>query len=56
MAPFGRLIALALLLAGVGAPAATGDGSPTDPNITFVGRWDTTNAAAYRRRGPAGSG
>ncbi|MEN3310251.1 MAG: hypothetical protein V7603_6453 [Micromonosporaceae bacterium] len=29
------------------AGAATGDGSPTDPNVTFVGRWDTTNPAAY---------
>jgi lysophospholipase L1-like esterase len=29
------------------ASAATGDGSPADPNISFVGRWDTTNAAAY---------
>lgn len=29
------------------AGAATGDGKPTDPNITYVGRWDTSNAAAY---------
>jgi lysophospholipase L1-like esterase len=29
------------------ANAATGDGSPTDPNITFVGRWDTTPPTAY---------
>jgi lysophospholipase L1-like esterase len=29
------------------AHAATGDGSPTDANIRFVGRWDTTNSAAY---------
>ncbi|MEU4236203.1 GDSL-type esterase/lipase family protein [Actinoplanes sp. NPDC026619] len=27
--------------------AATGDGSPTDANITFTGRWDTSNASAY---------
>ncbi|MEV0238303.1 carbohydrate-binding protein, partial [Nonomuraea sp. NPDC050786] len=24
-----------------------GDGSPTDPNIRFVGRWDTRNSTAY---------
>ncbi|MFI7635892.1 GDSL-type esterase/lipase family protein [Nonomuraea sp. NPDC049400] len=24
-----------------------GDGSPTDPNIRFVGRWDTRNGTAY---------
>jgi lysophospholipase L1-like esterase len=30
-----------------GAQAATGDGSPTDPNLRFVGRWDTSNSAAY---------
>src|SRR5689334_6060725 len=29
------------------ANAATGDGSPTDPNISFVGRWDTRTASAY---------
>jgi lysophospholipase L1-like esterase len=29
------------------AGAATGDGRHTDPNITFVGRWDTSNGAAY---------
>lgn len=29
------------------AHAATGDGTPTDPNIAFIGRWDTTNSAAY---------
>jgi lysophospholipase L1-like esterase len=29
------------------ASAATGDGSPTDPNIAFIGRWDTSNSAAY---------
>jgi lysophospholipase L1-like esterase len=29
------------------ADAAVGDGSPTDPNISFVGRWDTTNPGAY---------
>ncbi|GAA3453779.1 cellulose binding domain-containing protein [Dactylosporangium matsuzakiense] len=38
------------LLAGAGivsAFAATGDGSPGDANIAFVGRWDRTNAGAY---------
>ncbi|MFI5896508.1 GDSL-type esterase/lipase family protein [Actinoplanes sp. NPDC051513] len=41
---------LALLATGAvatEAAAATGDGSPTDPNIAFIGRWDTSNAAAY---------
>jgi lysophospholipase L1-like esterase len=38
-----------LLVAGLAtrAQAATGDGSPTDPNIAFVGRWDTRTATAY---------
>jgi lysophospholipase L1-like esterase len=45
-------MAAAALLAGLVAAmprahAATGDGSPTDSNIAFVGRWDTTNPAAY---------
>ncbi|GAA4730900.1 cellulose binding domain-containing protein [Phytohabitans rumicis] len=35
------------LVALPGAHAAAGDGSPTDPNIRFVGRWDTSNSAAY---------
>jgi lysophospholipase L1-like esterase len=50
---------LALVVAVVGAariaaaappsigPAATGDGSPTDPNIAYVGRWDTGDPTAY---------
>lgn len=29
------------------ASAATGDGSPTDPNVKFFGRWDTTSSTAY---------
>jgi lysophospholipase L1-like esterase len=29
------------------AEAATGDGSPSDPNISFTGRWDTSNPGAY---------
>ncbi|GAA2575130.1 SGNH/GDSL hydrolase family protein [Winogradskya consettensis] len=36
--------------AAIGAPAAiaaVGDGSPTDTNISFVGRWNTTNSSAY---------
>src|SRR5262245_4232128 len=33
--------------AAAAAVAAAGDGSPTDPNIAFVGRWDTSNAAGY---------
>jgi lysophospholipase L1-like esterase len=44
--------AVATLLAGLvarlpDADAATGVGGPTDPNITFVGRWDTRSATAY---------
>jgi GDSL-like Lipase/Acylhydrolase family/Carbohydrate esterase 2 N-terminal len=45
------LLAFALTLTGwfVPAPAlaATGDGTPTDPNLSFVGRWNKSNAAAY---------
>ncbi len=29
------------------AVAATGDGSPTDPNVKFFGRWDTSSRSAY---------
>ncbi|MEV4117005.1 hypothetical protein, partial [Nonomuraea sp. NPDC049695] len=29
------------------AEAATGDGSPTDANISFTGRWDTSVPTAY---------
>ncbi|MEU6431730.1 GDSL-type esterase/lipase family protein [Microbispora sp. NPDC046973] len=44
--------ALATVLATVlaappGAQAAAGDGTPTDPNIRFVGRWDTRDSSAY---------
>ncbi|MFD0819388.1 GDSL-type esterase/lipase family protein, partial [Micromonospora zhanjiangensis] len=58
--PFRRARALALaagvlaaavcgtVLSGLpAASAATGDGSPTDSNITFVGRWDRSNSTAY---------
>ncbi|QFY13390.1 hypothetical protein GBF35_48620 [Nonomuraea phyllanthi] len=38
---------VALFVAPSGVLAATGDGSPADPNIRFVGRWDTRNATAY---------
>ena len=41
------LALLAPALPAAAAVAATGDGSPTDPNIAFVGRWDTSNAAGY---------
>ena len=40
------LLALAGWLAAPSAQAAAGDGSPSDPNIAFYGRWDTTNPAA----------
>jgi lysophospholipase L1-like esterase len=29
------------------APAALGNGSPTDPNIVYIGRWDTSSSALY---------
>jgi lysophospholipase L1-like esterase len=41
------LLVAAALAAGPVARAATGDGSPTDPDIAFIGRWDTTNPSAY---------
>ncbi|MFI1996576.1 GDSL-type esterase/lipase family protein [Actinoplanes sp. NPDC020271] len=45
------LLALALTVTSWFVPgpalAATGDGTPADPNISFVGRWNKTNAAAY---------
>ncbi|PTL75579.1 AbfB domain-containing protein [Vitiosangium sp. GDMCC 1.1324] len=36
------------LLSGPVANAATGDGSPSDTNIRYVGRWDTSNASIAR--------
>jgi lysophospholipase L1-like esterase len=52
----------AALMTSPSASAATGDGSPTDPNITFVGRWNTTStpfvsnwAGAYLRTGFTGT-
>lgn len=49
------LTVLATLLIGLvagftglpSAQAATGDGSPSDSNLRFVGRWDRTDSAAY---------
>jgi hypothetical protein len=41
------IAAAAVLFGAPLAQAATGDGSPTDPNVKFVGRWDTTSSAAY---------
>ena len=35
------------LVTPVSASAATGDGSPSDPNIRFVGRWNTSSSTAY---------
>jgi len=41
-----RLFLLSFLLAIPGvALAATGDGSPTDANLVYVGRWDRSNAS-----------
>ena len=39
---------LAGALSAAPARAATGDGSPTDSNIRYVGRWDNTNASIAR--------
>jgi lysophospholipase L1-like esterase len=36
-----------LALGAGSATAATGDGTPTDPNVKFFGRWDTTSSTAY---------
>jgi cellulose binding protein with CBM2 domain/GDSL-like lipase/acylhydrolase family protein/carbohydrate esterase-like protein len=44
------LVASAVLLGWshpLRAQAAAGDGTPGDPNISFVGRWNRTNASAY---------
>ncbi|MGC4772821.1 cellulose binding domain-containing protein [Micromonospora sp. DT44] len=46
------LIALAAGVLAAGLPvlsaeAAAGDGTPADSNISFVGRWNRTNASAY---------
>ncbi|MEU4393915.1 GDSL-type esterase/lipase family protein [Kribbella sp. NPDC023855] len=38
---------LALVPAG-GASAAAGDGSPSDPNLRYFGRWDTRTSTAYK--------
>ncbi|MFY1681013.1 cellulose binding domain-containing protein [Micromonospora sp. WMMD730] len=44
----GVVAVLAATLIGLPpASAATGDGSPTDANIAFVGRWDRSNSSAY---------
>ena len=40
-------VAAGSLVATADAQAATGDGSPGDPNVKFLGRWDTTNPGAY---------
>ena len=34
-------------LTGLPATAAVGDGSPTDPNVKFAGRWDTSSTSRY---------
>jgi lysophospholipase L1-like esterase len=52
----------AVLLLAPSASAATGDGSPSDPNIKFIGRWNTSStpfvsnwAGAYLRTGFTGT-
>ena len=43
-----RLAAWSVLTScGAGALAATGDGGLADPNITYVGRWDTSSSTQY---------
>lgn len=49
MKPFTRIIFLSLFLVGTlpaFSHAAAGDGTPTDPNLLYVGRWDKSNANA----------
>jgi lysophospholipase L1-like esterase len=41
------LAAVAAVLVGAPAQAATGDGLPTDSNIKYYGRWNTTSSTAY---------
>jgi hypothetical protein len=41
-------LAAAALITIPSAGAATGDGSTTDPNITYVGRWNKSSAAFYQ--------
>ncbi|BEL01969.1 SGNH/GDSL hydrolase family protein [Actinoplanes sichuanensis] len=48
----GAMLIAAVITGGLLAPAAparaaAGDGTPGDTNISFVGRWNTTNASAY---------
>jgi lysophospholipase L1-like esterase len=43
----GLVLSLVNPLSTTVAGAAAGDGSPGDPNIRFVGRWNTSNPAAY---------
>ena len=43
-------VAAGVLAAGLpvlSAQAAVGDGTPSDSNISFVGRWNRANASAY---------
>jgi lysophospholipase L1-like esterase len=35
-----------LMILPLNAMAATGDGSPTDPNLVYVGRWDKSNPSS----------
>ena len=58
----GLALAAAALLIVPSASAATGDGSPADANITYVGRWNTSAvpfvsnwAGAYLRTGFTGT-
>ena len=42
----GALFAFLLLTTPLSVAAAVGDGSPTDPNLVYVGRWDNSNPSA----------
>ena len=44
---FGLILGSLLLANGAPVLAATGDGSLSDPNLRFVGRWDKSNSSVY---------
>ncbi|HVQ90015.1 MAG TPA: GDSL-type esterase/lipase family protein [Mycobacteriales bacterium] len=47
LASTAAMLTTGLALGAGGAAAATGDGSPTDPNVKFFGRWDTASSTGY---------
>ena len=44
---FGLMVGGLLLASGMPVLAAVGDGSLSDPNLRFVGRWDKSNSSVY---------